>query len=157
MKKQNVYTVKEATQKLMRYCIYRERCHKEVEQKLSTFQLTPHEQQEVISNLLADNFLNEERFAKIFAYDKFNLKKWGKKRIQKELKYREISAYLIQKAMLEIDETEYLKTFHEVFNKKLHAINEKHPLKIKKKLMDYMLRKGYEYELIYDEFSRLKF
>lgn len=154
MKKQNVYTVKDAAAKLMRYCTYRERCHKEVEQKLRNYHLTYEEQQEVISILIAENFLNEERFAKAFANDKFRFNKWGRKRIVRELKFRRISDYLIDKGLGEIDDEEYAKVFEETFTKRWESIHETHPLKKKKKLVDYMYRRGFESELIYDRLGK---
>lgn len=148
MKKQEVYTVKQAAEKLKHYCAYRERCHREVETKLNSFPLSEVEKQEVISILIAENFLNEERFAKIFAADKFNLQSWGKNRIIRELKQRDISAYLIGKALLEIDEEAYLQTFEKLFRKKSKSISETDPFKKNKKLLNYLRYKGFEYELI---------
>lgn len=156
MEKKNIYTVKEATLKLMRYCTYQERCHKEVEQKLRNYYLTKNEQQEVIMKLIDENFLNEERFTKAFVNDKFRLQKWGRHRITRELKFRQISEYLIRVGMQEIEEEEYLNTFDHLFNKKLRSIQEKNPLKLKKKVADFLFRKGYESELIYDRLQQIE-
>ncbi len=148
MKKQEVFTVSEAKLKLMRFCAYRERCHQEVEEKLRQYQLTPLEKQTVISLLIADNFLNEERFASVFVRDKFNLQHWGKSRLQRELKLRRISDYLIQKALLQIDPEDYLNTFNRLAEKKWQQLGKQPLLQKKKKINDYLLRKGYEYDLI---------
>ncbi len=155
MGKQNVYTVKEAYQKLARYCVYQERCHQEIEQKLKNYQLSYTERQEVIAHLIADNFLNEERFAIAFTRDKFHLQKWGKQRIKRELKQRRISDYLIQKALREIREKEYHETFDHLVNKKLKLLAGQSLLQKKKKLLGYLARKGYEYDLIYAALNRL--
>lgn len=148
MKKQEVYTVQEALKKLMRYCVYRERCHKEVNEKLRHYQLTSLEKQEVISRLIADDFLNEERFAIAFTRDKFNLQNWGQERIKAELKQRQISDYLIRKALKEIDKEEYIATFEKLYQKRLLLLKDQPLLQKKKKLRNYLVRKGYEYELI---------
>lgn len=155
MKKQEVYTVNDALKKLMRYCAYQERCHKEVEQKLKLYHLTPLEKQEVIYQLIKDNFLNEERFTIAFVRDKFNLQHWGKQRITRELKYRHISDHLIQKGLKEIDEKTYLKTFKTLFDNKLKQLDNQKPIQKKRKIIDYLVRKGYEYELIFDTVSQL--
>lgn len=148
MKKQEVFTVSEAKLKLMHFCAYRERCHQEVEEKLRQYQLTPVEKQRVISLLIADNFLNEERFAMVFVSDKFNLQHWGKSRLRRELRRRKISDYLIQKALLQIDPEDYLNSFNRLAEKKRQQLGTQSPLQKKKKLNDYLLRKGYEYDLI---------
>ena len=157
MKKPKYHSLKEATQKLMRFCTYRERCHKEVKSKLFELGIHPNDQEEIIVKLIQDGFLNEERFAKIFAYDKFHLQKWGKYRIERELKSRKISDYLIKKGLEEINEEEYLNTFQELLEKRMILIKEKNPLKKKKKIADYLLRKGFESALVYDSLQKIKF
>lgn len=139
----------------MNYCVYRERCHKEVEKKLDELRMIPEAKAQIINKLLQEDFLNEERFAKSFARGKFRIKKWGKIRIVRELKQRDISKYNITSAMEEIDENEYLTTFDEVLQKKLESIPGKNPVKIKKKLADHLLYKGYESPLVYEKVNEL--
>ncbi len=148
-------TVAEATKKLERYCAYQERCHKDVEDKLRTMLLIPEAREKIILHLLEHNYLNEERFAQSFARGKFRIKKWGKQRIVRELKYRHISAYNIKTALKEINEEEYLKTFHELAEKKNSALKELDHTKRRKKLIDYLLYRGWETNLIYEKVGEL--
>lgn len=144
-----VFTVQEIKRKLEQYCVYQDRCHKEVEQKMREYNLIPEAKEMILLSLLKDNFLNEERFAKSFARGKFRIKHWGKQRIVQELKQRDISAYNIKSALKEIDEQEYLKTIFEITEKRNSTINESNSYKKKKKLIDFLLRKGYETDLIF--------
>lgn len=157
MKTPKYHTLEEATQKLMRYCTYRERCHKEVKQKLYQLQVQTEYQDEIIVKLISEDFLNEERFANTFAYDKFHLQKWGRYRIRKELEFRQVSEFLIKKALLQIDEEEYLQTFKNQLEKRLKTVSETHPLKKKRKVVDYLLRKGYESNMVYDAINKIDF
>lgn len=150
------HTPKEAFKKLMRYCTYRERCHKEVKQKLYDLQIHPADQEEIIVKLIQEGFLNEERFAKIFAYDKFYLNHWGKYRIRKQMEFLQISEYLIRKAMQEIDEEDYLKTFHSLIEKRIKATKGEEFFTRKRKIADYLLRKGYESEMVYEQLGKLE-
>lgn len=149
------YTVAEATQKMMNYCVYRDRCHKEVEQKLRELRMIPEAQAVIIHQLLQDNFLNEERFSKSFARGKFRIKKWGRVRIVRELKFRNISKYNINSALKEIDEGDYLKTLDEVARKKQKLLQGEAPIKAKKKLTDHLLYKGFETHLVYEKVFEL--
>lgn len=151
MKLHKSHTVAEATQKMMNYCVYRERCHKEVEAKLKELRMIPEAQAIIIHRLLQDNFLNEERFSKSFARGKFRIKKWGKVRIVRELKFRDISKYNIESALKEIDEGIYLDTLDEVARKKRNLLQNETPLKAKKKLTDHLLYKGFETHLVYEK------
>lgn len=144
------YTVKEATLKLMQFCAYRDRSHKEVEEKLREMRMIPEACEHIIIELMQEGFLNEERFARSFARGKFRIKKWGRIKIRQELKRRDISEPLIQLAMTEIDEAEYQNTLEEVADKKIKLLDSLSSYKEKKKLIDFLLRKGYESHLVLD-------
>jgi regulatory protein len=149
MKKQ-VLSVEEIKRKLEQYCVYQDRCHKEVEKKLSEYNLIPEAKEYILLNLLQHNFLNEERFAKSFARGKFRIKKWGKQRIVRELKFRDISQYNIKTALKEIDEQEYIGTLYELVEKKNESISESNIYKRKKKIIDFLRYRGWESNLIYE-------
>ena len=102
-------TLKEIEGKLQYYCSYQDRCHKEVIAKLKTFGVKSNESNQIISNLIKENYLNESRFSKSFVRGKFNIKNWGKVRIINELKFRNISPYNITLGLNEIDEQDYMK------------------------------------------------
>lgn len=148
-KKKKCFTVDEIKRKLENYCVYQDRCHKEVEQKMRDYQLIPEAREMILLSLMKDNFLNEERFSKSFARGKFRIKSWGKSRIIRELKFRDISAYNIKTALKEIDETEYIATIYSISENRNAIISEPNIYKRKKKLIDFLMRKGFENELIY--------
>jgi len=148
---QKAYTVDEAQKKLEEYCVYQERCHKEVRAKLKKMNMIPQSVDAIIINLIEHNFLNEERFASAFVRGKFRIKKWGKLRLERELKARDISTYNIKKAFEEIDELEYLKTLDELLLKRVAQLNEKNIYKKRKKVADYLLYRGWESHLVYEK------
>ncbi|WP_299259608.1 regulatory protein RecX [uncultured Aquimarina sp.] len=149
-------TVTEALKKMEHYCAYQERCHKDIKDKLSSMKLIPEAKEKIILHLLEHNFLNEERFAKSFARGKFRIKKWGKQRIVRELKFRQISEYCIKMALKEIPENEYLETFHELAEKKFATISETNAFKKRKKLIDYLLYRGWENQLVFEKVNELQ-
>lgn len=154
---QNVktFTVDEAKKKLEHYCAYQERCHQEVLQKLKSMNMIPEASDVIIVHLLEHNFLNEERFAKTFVRGKFNIKKWGKYRLTRELKRKDISKYNVNQALKEIKEEEYVEVFNDLAEKKALLIKEKNIYKKKKKLTDYLLYRGWESYLVYDKVNEL--
>ena len=151
----NSYTLEEAIKKLEHYCAYQERCHKEVTRKLIQMQMIPEVRDHIVVHLLEHNFLNEERYAKAFVSGKFNIKKWGKQRLKLELKRKDISSYNISAALKTIDESDYYKTFNQLAEKKLESIKESDKFKKKKKLIDYLLYRGWETHLVYDKVNEL--
>ncbi|HTL80084.1 MAG TPA: regulatory protein RecX [Bacteroidia bacterium] len=130
------------------WCAYQERCQQEVRDKLYDWGLHEKEVENIIADLISDNFINEERFAIAYAGGKFRIKKWGRVKIKMELKRRKISPYCINKAMSMIDEDDYRDTLQKLAEKKMKEVKEKHPLKKKFKVMSYLISKGYENDLV---------
>lgn len=149
------YNLEEIRSKMEYYCSYQDRCYKEVEVKLKSFNLIPEAKEQIMIFLIENNYINEERFAKSFVRGKHNYKKWGKKRINIELKVREISRKNIDLALQEIPEELYIQNFNELAEKHWNSIAEKNSVKKNKKWVDFLLRKGYESHLIYDKLTEL--
>lgn len=142
--------------KLEYYCAYQERCHQEVITKLKSLKATTQEIDEITVHLIENNFLNEERFAVTFSRGKFNIKKWGKIRIENELKQRDISKYNINKGLEEISNEDYYSTFNILTEKHWDSIKETNIQKKKKKFCDFLLRKGWESQLVFEKLKELE-
>jgi regulatory protein len=141
-------TKEQALQKLKQYCGYQERSHYEVKQKLWDLGVRRAEHDEIISTLIEEDYLNEERFAKAFAGGKFRMKDWGRKKIYYALKEKQVSEYNIKKAMKEIDDEEYKRILRELGEKKYDLLKGEQYLVRRKKTIDYLLQKGYEPDLV---------
>ncbi|WP_395060524.1 regulatory protein RecX [Flavobacterium sp.] len=150
------FTVAEAQIKLEYYCSYQERCHQEVVAKLYDLKMIPQAIDMIIVHLIEHNFLNEERFACSFARGKHRIKSWGKIRIVNELKFRKISQYNINTALKEITPDEYLETFHKLAENNWENMRETYLIKKRKKFCDFLLRKGWESNLIYEKVKALE-
>jgi len=149
------YSKEEALQKLQRYCAYQDRCHQEVRQKLWDMNVYPDWQEEIIVDLIEENFLNEERFARSFARGKFRIKKWGKRRIGQALKQKGVSAYCIQKGLSEIDPGAYQQALEGLLLKKAAATRAADDWAFRKALASFAIRKGYETGLVWETVKRL--
>ena len=148
-------TFKEIEGKLQYYCSYQDRCHKEVKAKLKSFKISSDELNEIVSNLIKDNYLNESRFSKSFVRGKFNIKNWGKVRIVNELKLRNISIYNINLGLKEIDDQDYINKLEDIFNKKLSSLSNLNSNLKKKKIISYLLYRGWESNLIYSKVNEI--
>ena len=138
-------TKEQALQKIKHYCGYQERCHSEVKEKLYSYGLWKKDVETLISQLIEENYLNEERFAELFAGGKFRMKQWGRVKIKYELKQKQISEYCIKKGLKEINEDDYQKTLRKLASAKWKTLkSEKNIFTRKNKTMNYLLQKGYE-------------
>jgi regulatory protein len=142
-------TKEQAYQKAKHYCAYQERCHSEVKEKLYGFGLYKKDVEELMSNLVEENYLNEERFAIQFAGGRFRIKHWGKVKIKYELRQKQISDYCIKKALSSIDEKDYARTLQKLFTEKKKTLkSEKNIFIRKRKISDYLMNKGFETDRI---------
>ncbi|WP_255567335.1 regulatory protein RecX [Flavobacterium okayamense] len=148
-------TIQEIQNKMEYFCAYQERCYKDVNNKLNSFSLIPEAREKILTYLIENNFINEERFAKSFARGKNNYKNWGKNRIIQELKFRDISQRIIQSALAELSEDDYLEKFNSLAEKHWNTIKERKGPKKNKKFVDFLLRKGYESNLIFEKLNEL--
>ena len=143
------HSKEEALQKAKQYCAYQERCHSEVKEKLYSLGMNKNETNELLSELISDNYLNEERFAIQFAGGKFRIKQWGRIKIKYGLKQKQVSDYCIKKALKAIDESDYTKTAEKLFEQKLRTLKaEKNSFIKKRKLQDHLLQKGFETDVV---------
>lgn len=153
-----ILTKEQVYQKLKHYCGYQDRCHIEVKTKAYSLGLRKADVEELVSNLIEEDCLNEERFAKLYAGGKFRMKQWGRIKIKSELKQKRVSEYCINKAMKEINETEYLSVLEKLAIKRWGTIKGKGVNLFVKmtNTRNYLLSKGYESELISNTMKKLQ-
>ena len=141
--------IEKGFQKIKHYCAYQERSHYEVKEKLYSFGLYKNEVEQLISQLIEENYLNEERYAIAFAGGKFRMKQWGKVKIKYELKGKGVSEYNIKKGLAAIDTADYMKTLYKLSDAKIKTVkSEKNIFTKKKKVQQYLMQKGFETGLI---------
>lgn len=140
----------EALARIYRYCAYQERSHQEVKNKLYEYGLYSSEVDELLSRLITEGFLNEERFAKAFAGGKFRMKKWGRLKIQNKLESLGLTNRCIGRGMKEIDAVDYSKVLKDLLKKKAQQTIEENPYKRRDKVARFAIAKGYEPELVWE-------
>ena len=144
--KQKSYTFSEIKPKIANYCVYQDRSHQEVDQKLKEFLLIPEAKEEILLFLIAENYINEERFTRSYIRGKFYIKSWGKKKIANQLKMKGITEKLIRKCMDEINEQDYKAKILEIYTDYYNKLPAGTAYQKKSKTITYLIGKGYEYE-----------
>lgn len=143
-----LFTFTEIKQKLVNYCVYQDRCHSEVEQKMREFVLIPEAKEEILLYLLKENYLNEERFTRSYIRGKFYMKQWGKAKIKIHLKQKGITDKLISKCFDEIDDDDYTNIIRKVYENYFSKLKGLQLYQRKSKTVKYLLSRGFEYENI---------
>ena len=146
----------QARQKIKYYCAYQERSHQEVKNKLYAFGLYKNDVEEIISELITEDYLNEERFARLFVGSKFRAKQWGKNKILHALKLKNVSAYNIKIAMKEIDVEEYENTLQNLCTKKWKELKQEQFIVRTVKTRNFLVQRGFEYDMIGKAIAKLR-
>jgi regulatory protein len=144
-------TVDEGKSLVRQYCNYQERCHQDVRSKCLSLGFRSDDVEEIISAMISEGLLDEERYARALARGKFRNNQWGKLKIIQALKQHGIPEYCIKKALTEIDSKEY----NEIIKKLIHS-KQKTVAGNQQKVIAYLLQKGYEYESIKAVMDNLK-
>ena len=145
-----IFSRQQAKVKAESYCAYQERSQFEIRNKLYEWGLHQKDVEEIISELIELNFLNEERFALAYSLGKFRIKGWGKNKIKQGLKLKRIPDKLIIKSLKSIEYDDYLMMLQKILQKKSNTISEKDPFKKRYLLTRFASSKGYESDLITD-------
>lgn len=149
-KREQPLTPAQAQAKAEAYCAFQERSQQEVRNKLYTWGLYGHEVENIISELIATNYLNEERFAIAYATGRFRMKGWGKIKIKQGLAQKSVSKPLVKIALKAIDMDEYHAKLLEILTKKAALTKEDNPYIRKNKLARYAVSRGFEPDLVYE-------
>ena len=137
--------------KAAQFCAYQERTQAEVREKLNELGCYGDDAESIIAELILENYINEERFAKAFAGGKFRLKKWGRIKIEYELRQKGLSEYCIRKGMEEIEDEAYHQSLEDLLAKKKKSLKETSQFILQKKLAQFAISKGYESSLVWEK------
>ena len=156
MQNNKVYTIKEATERIQAYCAIQDRCQCEVERKMKEWGISDEVIENILTDLILEKFVDEQRFAESFCRGKFRIKRWGKMKIKNELKIKKISENCIDKGLLQIEKKEYMKVLKDLYIKKSDSLKDTNQFIRKGKIAKHLQQKGFESKLIWELINKDK-
>ena len=153
--KSKIYNLKEVKSRIRFYRAKEDRCQQQVMDKLLEYGVSIGVSEEILLELIQEKYVDEERYSRSFCSGKFKVKKWGRRKIIFELKKKRVSEVCIQKGLEEIDEAAYLHTLQQLLEKKKNSTKDTNQFVRKKKMVDYVVRKGYESDLVWEAVHKL--
>lgn len=130
--------------KAMNYCSRSEHCIEDVRQKLWDWKVPEDEHEKIISSLIDNNFINEERYTVAFVRDKFRFNHWGRIKIRMMLKAKKIGTATIDDAISCIDDDEYFEVLRSLIEKESKRVKATTDYERKTKLLRYVASRGFE-------------
>ncbi len=136
-----------ALSKVQFICSKQEKCCSEIKKKLQSWGINHQDQEEIIDSLIDDKFIDESRFTPVFVRDKFRFNRWGRIKIAYHLRQKQIASSIIDTALQEIDEQEYMETLTDLLQSKLNSLKEEDKYQLKAKLFRFIQGRGFETDL----------
>ena len=156
MQNNKVYTVKEATERIQSFCAIQDRCQWEVEKKMKEWEISDEIIENILTDLILDKFVDEQRFSESFCRGKFRIKRWGKVKIKNELKIKKISKNCIDKGLLQIKNKEYMEVLKYLYIKKRNSLKDTNQFIRKGKIAKHLQQKGFESNMIWELINKDK-
>ncbi len=145
-----------ALKKAMALCASREYCNEDIRIKLDSWGINNQDADKIINKLIAENFINEKRYAEAFVKDKYHHNKWGKVKIGSQLRAKKIASEVINSALAAVDEDQYRQNIRDILDSHRKFIKAKNQYDLKGKLLRFGLSKGFESHLLYDILNELE-
>ena len=137
-------------EKIQSYCLYQERCIKEVKNKLFSLKVSSKSANEITEYLIENDYLNEVRYTKMFIQGKLRIKKWGRIKLKYELRSKGIDIKIINEHINQINEEDYIEYFNEFSTNKIKFLKGTLDQK-KRSFINYFTYRGWENDLIYQK------
>lgn len=148
-------TIEKALQIIAGLCSKKECCSRDVLEKLKRWEFSEEDRQKILAFLQQHQFVDDERFARIYAEDKFRFNGWGKQKIAMMLRQKGISSEVIAYALDSIGIQQYTDSCLELLKQKVRSLPEEEPYKIKARLIRFALGRGFDYDTVRQCLSRL--
>ncbi len=140
--------------KMRKYCSYQERCRYDVCLKLSAWKLNKQMKEKIIRQLVEEDFINHSRYTDNYVKGKLRNNKWGRIKIRYMLHGKQIERELVDSALSEINEEEYLAILEGLVKNRLSQGKNLNDDKDKASIIRYLKTRGFERELIYQEINK---
>lgn len=129
-------------------CSKKEYCSKEIMEKLIKWEIQEKDIAKIMDFLYKQKFIDDARFARNYAEDKFRFNHWGKQKITLMLRQKGISQDIIQEALEILVPSHYEDGCLEILRQKLSTLNEPDPYKRKAKLVRFAVGRGFDFDTI---------
>jgi regulatory protein len=141
-------TEQEAYLQLAALCAQAEHCQQEMRDKMRRWELDETVQNRIITRLVKERYIDDERYARAFVKDKIRYNKWGRRKVQQALWLKHIDSDIQQRVLDEIDEKEFLDVLRPLLKQKRKSIKAASDYELNQKLVRFALGRGFGFNII---------
>ena len=125
-----------------------EHCRQNTLNKMKRWGLDEGVKDRIISRLVKERFVDDERYARAFVKDKVRYNKWGRRKIQQALWMKRIDEHIQQQVLDEIEEREYLEVLRPLLKQKRKSVKAQNDYELNQKLIRFALGRGFTFDVI---------
>ena len=141
-------TAQEAYLRLTALCAQAEHCRQEMRDKMTRWEIDSDTQEQIISRLVKERYIDDERFARAYVNDKIRYQKWGRRKVQQGLWQKRIDSDVQERVLAEVDDEEYLSVLRPLLKQKRKSVKAASDYELNQKLIRFALGRGFTYDII---------
>ena len=148
IQKKKPITEQEALQKLSALCARAEHSSGEMLEKMRRWQLSEDARERVLDRLIDENFVDDERFARLFVREKIRFDRWGRRKIEQALYQKGVASDISHRVLDEVDDEAYVAELKKLIAAKRRSVQAESDYEMRAKLTKYALGRGFGYNVI---------
>ena len=148
LQKKKPITEQEALQKLSALCARAEHSSGEMLEKMRRWQLSEDARERVLDRLIDENFVDDERFARLFVREKIRFDRWGRRKIEQALYQKGVASDISRRVLDEVDDETYVAELKKLIAAKRRSVTAESDYELRAKLTKYALGRGFGYNVI---------
>ena len=148
LQKKQPITEQEALLKLSALCARAEHSSGEMLEKMRRWQLPDDARERVLDRLIDEQFVDDERFARLFVREKIRFDHWGRRKIEQALYLKGVDSSISRRVLDEVDDEAYVAELKKLLATKRRSVKAENDYELRQKLTKYALGRGFGYEVI---------
>ncbi|MCG8582213.1 MAG: RecX family transcriptional regulator [Bacteroidales bacterium] len=146
---------RQALNKAAALCSRKEYCTGDIKKKLVNWELSEEEVEKAIEWLVSEKFIDDKRYAAYYVRDKFRFNGWGRIKIRYQLRGKQIASDIVDDALEQINEEEYLEMLAELLHSKKRSVKNKDTWQTKAALARFAQSRGFEPDVVFRKIDDL--
>lgn len=138
----------EAYLTLAALCAQAEHCQYEMVEKMRRWEVSEEAQARVMQRLVAERYVDDERFARAFVKDKIRYNKWGRRKVEQALWAKHIDGDIRQRVLDEVDDEEYISVLRPLLKQKRKSTKANSDYELNGKLIRFAMGRGFTMDII---------
>lgn len=139
-------TKEQIISKLTAACARAEHCKDDMIRRMQRWQVDESLQQEVISYLVREKYIDEERYARFFINDKVRYNRWGRRKVEQALYFKHIPREVYEPLLDEVASEDFEEVLLPLLKNKEKNLKYANDYERRMKLLRFAMQRGFSYE-----------